>query len=166
MSIITVVGNLTADPDQLRYAGETPVLNANLAENNRVKVNGQWQDGEPTFYRLNIWRQNAVNAAETLRKGLEVIVVGTQKTTAWTDREGQKRTNLEIDVDYIGPSLRFQTAQVAKVQKGQAQQGGGFGGGQAQQSGWGAQQPAADPWGGAAAGGGSWDTPGSSEPPF
>lgn len=165
MSSITVIGNLTADPDQIRYAGETPVLNANLAENNRVKVNGQWQDGEPTFYRLNIWRQNAVNAAETLRKGLEVIVVGTQKTTAWTDKEGQKRTNLEIDVDYIGPSLRFQTAQVAKVQKGQAQQGGGFGGGQA-------QQPAADPWGqqpggwgGAPSGGNDWGTP-SGQPAF
>lgn len=157
----TLLGNLTTDPDQVRYAGEYPVLNVNLAVNQRVKGrDGQWTDGEPTFYRLNIWRDLALNAAETLRKGMQVIVTGRVKSSAW-EKDGEKRTGLEIDVDAIGPNLRFQTAQVQKAQA--RPQGGGFAGGQQQGGGFGG---ASDPWAGQSAAGGGWDTPGDTAPPF
>lgn len=165
MSTTITIGRLTADPDQLRYAGEAPVLNASLAENHRVKVNGQWQDGPATFYRLNIWRHNAVNAAESLRKGVQVIVVGTQKTTVWTDQNGQERKELEIDVEHIGPSLQLQTTQVHSAIPGARQpHQGGFGGGASntydatQTTGWGQPAPPQS-----AAGQGGWPT---DEPDF
>lgn len=153
---IELVGNLTAEPDQIRYAGETPVLNVNVAVNRREKVRGEWQDGTPTFYRLNIWRDTALNAAETLRKGMQVLVTGTVKSSSY-EKDGQQRTSLEIDVDHIGPSLRFQTAQVQRVQRQQQP----------------AAQPAADPWvqqqggWGGAPSGDAWGAPQqSTEAPF
>lgn len=155
-----IEGNLTADPDQIRYAGDVPVLNINVAVNSREKVNGQWGDGEPTFYRVAIWRDQAVNAAESLRKGTSVMVYGTVKSKSW-EKDGQRRTSLEMEAIVIGPSLRWQTAQVARAGKassGQRAQTNGF----AQ-----AEQPAQDPWGGQpSGGGGSWGTPADGAAPF
>lgn len=130
-----IEGNLTHDPDEVRYAGDTPVLNVSVAVNSREKVNGQWQDGEPTFYRVALWRDLALNSAETLRKGMSVLITGQVKTRAY-EKDGEKRTSLEMNADAIGPSLRFQTAQVQRVQKGAQQPQ------QSPQH----QQPAADPW--------------------
>lgn len=161
MHTTTITGNITKDPEGLRHVGDAPVLNLNVAVNRREKVKGEWQDGEPTFYRLNIWRDLAVNAADSLRKGQEVIVVGTVKTHSW-DQDGQRRSAQEIDVDAIGPNLRFQTTTAQKVHKNSGgQSAGGAGAG-----GWGNDQPPQDPWGGAPASGGSWGTPQDNEPPF
>lgn len=163
-----IEGNLTADPDQIRYAGDVPVLNINVAVNSREKFNGQWQDGEPTFYRVAIWRDQAVNAAESLRKGTSVMVYGTVKSKSW-EKDGQRRTSLEMEAIVIGPSLRWQTAQVARVNRKQdGGQSGGFGGsaGGAGAGGWGNDQPAQDPWGGQPSGGGSWGAPQDNNPPY
>lgn len=164
MHQVVITGNLTHDPDGLRHVGDAAVLNLNVAVNRREKVKGEWQDGEPTFCRLNIWRDLAVNAAESLRRGQEVVVVGTAKTRSW-DQDGQRRSAQEIDVDAIGPNLRFQTTTAQKVQKntGGASTTAGFAG---TGGGWGNAQPAQDPWGGAPASGGSWGTPDSDDPPF
>ena len=113
---IIIEGNLTHDPDQVRYVGDTPVLNISVAVNSREKVDGQWKDGEPTFYRVALWRDLALNGAETLRKGMSVIVSGRVKTRAY-EKDGEKRTSMELDADAIGPSLRFQVAQVTRAQK-------------------------------------------------
>lgn len=167
MHTTTITGNLTHDPDGLRHVGDAAVLNLNVAVNRREKVKGEWQDGEPSFYRLNIWRDLAVNAAESLRKGQEVIVVGTVKTRSW-EQDGQRRSAQEIDVDAIGPNLRFQTAQSQKVQKnsGGASTTGGFASTSGTGSGWGNDQPQ-DPWGAQEnSGGGSWGTPNDGPAPF
>lgn len=159
----TIEGNLTHDPDEVRYAGDTPVLNVSVAVNSREKVNGQWQDGEPTFYRVALWRDLALNGAETLRKGMNVLITGQVKTRAY-EKDGDKRTSLEMNADAIGPSLRFQTAQVQKVQKGSQQsqqsQPQGYGGSLAQPDPWAAQQPAAQPQSQ------GWDAPQQDEVPF
>lgn len=165
---ITVRGNLTADPE-LRYTPSgAAVSNPVIASTPRFfdRQANEWKDGETLFVRCTVWRELAENIAESLRKGTAVIAEGKLKARSFQDKDGNNRTSWELDVDDMGASMRGATLDVQKTQKGQSQQGGGFGGGQAQQSGWGAQQPAADPWGGAPAGGGSWDTPGSSEPPF
>lgn len=154
---IIIEGNLTHDPDQVRYVGDTPVLNISVAVNSREKVDGQWKDGEPTFYRVALWRDLALNGAETLRKGMSVIVSGRVKTRAY-EKDGEKRTSMELDADAIGPSLRFQVAQVARAQK-QAQH--------APQQPAQAAQPQSDPWAAQQpAQGGGWDTPASNEPAF
>ena len=164
---ITVRGNLTADPE-LRYTPSgAAVSNPVIASTPRFfdRQANEWKDGETLFVRCTVWRELAENIAESLRKGTAVIAEGKLKARSFQDKDGNNRTSWELDVDDMGASMRGATLDVQKTQKGHAQQGGGFGGGQSQQSGWGAQQPAGDPWGGAAAGGG-WDAPGSSEPPF
>lgn len=159
MHTTTITANLTHDPDELRHVGDAAVLNLNVAVNRREKVRGEWQDGEPTFYRLNLWRDLAINASDSLRKGQEVIVVGTVKTRTW-EKDGQKRSSQEIDVEAIGPNLRFQTTTAQKAPKnggGQRAQSNGF----AQ-----AEQPAQDPWAQPSGGGGSWGTPDDGAAPF
>ncbi|HWM73382.1 MAG TPA: single-stranded DNA-binding protein, partial [Nocardioides sp.] len=158
------------------------VANFTVASTPRTlnKQTNEWEDGEAMFLRCSVWRQAAENVAESLQKGARVIVQGRMRARTWETREGEKRTSFEIDVDEIGPSLRWATAKVAKA--GRSSGGGGYGA-----SGGGQQQPAGgDPWatsgapqggGGGAApapapqgGGGQdpWGAPGvsSDEPPF
>lgn len=160
---ITVIGNLTADPELRFTPSGHAVANFTVASTPRNfdKATNQWVDGEALFLRCSIWRQAAENVAESLQKGMRVIVTGNLKMRGYETREGEKRTSTEIDVQEIGPSLTFATAQVNRT----ARQGGGStqGGQNARQSAphsggdWGAPAtPQNDPWA----------TPAASEPPF
>lgn len=114
-TIITVVGNLTADPE-LRYTqGGLAVANYTIASTPRTfdKQRNEYVDGEPLFIRASCWREFAENVAGSLSKGNRVIATGRLKQRSYDDRDGNKRTAIELEVDEIGPSLRFATAQVA-----------------------------------------------------
>jgi single-strand DNA-binding protein len=157
-TVITVIGNLTADPELRFTQSGAAVANFTVASTPRTfdRQTGEWKDGEALFLRCNIWRQAAENVAESLTRGARVIVSGRLKQRSFETREGEKRTVVELEVDEVGPSLRYATAKVNKVSRGSG--GGGFGG-----SGNGA--PADDPWGSAppaGTGGGGF----SDEPPF
>lgn len=106
------VGNLTDDPE-LRYTQNgTPVVNFNLAVNQRVKdQDGTWRDGDTSFFRVNVWRDQAEHVAESLAKGHRAVVLGRLRTRAWETSEGEKRTSTEIDADEVAPSLKWATAR-------------------------------------------------------
>lgn len=148
---ITVVGNLTADPDLRFTPSGAAVANFTVASTPRFfdKQTNDWKDGDALFLRCSIWRQAAENVAESLTKGARVIVQGRLKQRSYETREGERRTVYELDVDEVGPSLRYATAKVSKVTRS----GGGFGGGSAP-----AAAPAEDPWASAPAA--------DDEPPF
>ena len=166
---ITIVGNLTADPELRFTPSGAAVANFTVASTPRIfdRQSSEWKDGEALFLRCNIWREAAENVAESLTRGSRVIVTGRLKQRSFETREGEKRTVFEVEVDEIGPSLRYATAKVNKASRGGGG-GGGFGGGGASAGG-GGSRPAAtatndDPWGSAPASGsfgGSDD-----EPPF
>ncbi len=174
---ITVVGNLTADPELRFTPNGAAVANFRIASTPRVfdRQSNEWKDGEALFLSCSVWRQYAENVAETLRKGMQVIVQGRLKSRSYDDREGVKRTVFEIDVDDVGPTLRFATATVNRSSGGggggggqwQGNQGGGNAGGGQQ----GGQQ--ADPWassgntgGGNRGGNDPWAQSQPEEPPF
>jgi single-strand DNA-binding protein len=124
---VTLVGNLTDDPE-LRYTPQgAAVANFRIAVNHRFKdTAGNWQDGETSYFRINCWRQLAENVAESLTRGTRVVVNGRLKMRSWETQEGEKRTVVEIEADEIGPSLRFATAKVDRTKGGGP---GGNGGG-------------------------------------
>ena len=158
---ITVVGNLTADPELRFTPSGAAVANFTVASTPRIydRQAGEWKDGEALFLRCNIWREAAENVAESLTRGARVIVHGRLKQRSFETREGEKRTVVEVEVDEIGPSLRYATAKVNKASRG-GSGSGGFGSSSRQQS----EKPADDPWGSAPAAG---STGGSDdEPPF
>ena len=172
---ITVVGNLTADPELRFTPSGAAVANFTVASTPRIfdRQSSEWKDGEALFLRCNIWREAAENVAESLTRGSRVIVTGRLKQRSFETREGEKRTVFEVEVDEIGPSLRYATAKVNKASRGGGGGGGGGfggGGGGGGAGGGGGSRPAAaaatndDPWGSAPASGsfgGSDD-----EPPF
>jgi single-strand DNA-binding protein len=166
-TIITVVGNLTADPELRFTPSGAAVANFTVASTPRIfdRQSSEWKDGEALFLCCSIWREAAENVAESLTRGARVIVTGRLKQRSFETKEGEKRTVMEVEVEEIGPSLKYATAKVNKASRGGG--GGGFGGGAP--SGGGGSRPAAaasneDPWGSAPASGsfgGSDD-----EPPF
>lgn len=119
-TIITVVGNLTADPELRFTTSGVAVANFTVASTPSTfdKAAGEWKDGEALFLRCNIWRQAAENVAESLTRGTRVVVTGRLKQRSF-EKDGEKRTVIELEVDEIGPSLRYATAKVAKVQRGE-----------------------------------------------
>ncbi len=127
-TVITVVGNLTADPELRFTPAGAAVANFTVASTPRVfdRQSNEWKDGEALFLRCNIWREAAENVAESLTRGSRVIVQGRLKQRSYETREGEKRTVVELEVDEIGPSLRYATAKVTKAGRGGG--GGGFGG--------------------------------------
>ena len=132
---ITVIGNLT-DAPELRYtAGGDPVATFTVASTPRTfdRQSNEWKDGEAMFLRASLWKDAALNAAESLTKGMRVIVSGSLVARSFEDREGNKRTSFELKDAEVGPSLKWATAKVARSQQGggsgNASQGGGFGGG-------------------------------------
>lgn len=134
--IITVVGNLTGDPE-LRYVSSgTPVASFTVASTPRTqnRQTQQWEDGEPMFIRCSVWREYGENVAESLSKGMRVVVTG-RLTVRTYDYNGQQRTSLEMQVDEIGPSLRYARAQVTKTTSGAPRSGGGNFGGNSYQGG-------------------------------
>lgn len=167
-TVITVIGNLTSDPELRFTPSGAAVANFTVASTPRTldKQSGEWKDGEALFLRCNIWRQAAENVAESLTRGARVVVQGRLKQRSFETKEGEKRTVVELEVEEIGPSLRYATAKVNKVSRGTGGGGGGgFGGG-----GGGGQSapPADDPWGSAPPAGGTGGGGGgfSDEPPF
>ncbi|OBI39695.1 single-stranded DNA-binding protein [Mycobacterium colombiense] len=166
---ITVVGNLTADPELRFTPSGAAVANFTVASTPRIydRQSGEWKDGEALFLRCNIWREAAENVAESLTRGARVIVTGRLKQRSFETREGEKRTVFEVEVDEIGPSLRYATAKVNKASRsggGGGGFGGGGGGGSRQQSAPASSAPADDPWGSAPASGSFGG--GDDEPPF
>jgi single-strand DNA-binding protein len=128
-TIITVVGNLTADPELRFTPSGAAVANFTVASTPRMfdRQTNEWKDGEALFLRCNVWRQAAENVAESLTRGARVVVTGRLKQRSFETKEGEKRTVIELEVDEIGPSLRYATAKVNKVSRGSG--GGDFGGG-------------------------------------
>lgn len=114
-TILTVVGNLTADPELRFTASGVAVANLTVASTPRVLRDGEWRDGDAMFLRCNLWRQLAENAAESLSRGTRVIVSGRLRQRSYETRDGDKRTVMELEVDEIGPSVRFATAKVVKT---------------------------------------------------
>jgi len=129
-TVITVVGNLTADPE-LRYTQNgLPVANFTIASTPRNfdRQANEWKDGDPLFLRASVWREFAEHVAGSLTKGSRVIATGRLRQRSYQDREGQNRTSIELEVDEIGPSLRYATAQVTRAASSGGQGGGSFGG--------------------------------------
>ena len=171
-TVITIVGNLVDDPELRFTPSGAAVAKFRIASTPRFmdKQTNEWKDGESLFLSCNVWRQAAENVAESLQRGMRVIVQGRLKQRSYETKEGEKRTVYEIEVDEVGPSLRSATAKVAKTQRGAGS--GGFGGGGAavaDNDPWAAAAPAAPAGGaGGGGGGGGWNAPGaaSDEPPF
>jgi single-strand DNA-binding protein len=130
-TIITVVGNLTADPELRFTPSGAAVASFTVASTPRTfdRQSNEWKDGEALFLRCSIWRQAAENVAETLTRGMRVVLQGRLQQRSYETREGEKRTVIEMQVDEIGPSLRYATAKVNRTARGSDTGGGGFGGG-------------------------------------
>jgi single-strand DNA-binding protein len=190
---ITVIGNLTNDPELRFTPSGSAVANFTIASTPRTfdRQSNEWKDGETLFLRASVWREAAENVAESLTKGMRVIVSGRLKSRSYETKEGEKRTVIELEVDEIGPSLRYANAKVNRTQRsggggagngaqggfgGGNSGGGGFGGGSGGNQGgnsggtWGGNQPAQqdDPWAtpGVSNAGGGWGNGPDSEPPF
>jgi single-strand DNA-binding protein len=183
-TVITVVGNLVDDPELRFTPSGAAVANFRIASTPRTfdRQTNEWKDGDALFLSCSVWRQAAENVAESLQRGMRVVVQGRLKQRSYETREGEKRTVVELEVDEVGPSLAFATAKVTRASRsgggggysGGGQQGGGqsrpqqSGGGndpwatpapaQGGQGGGGQAAPAGDPWGAPGAG--------SDEPPF
>lgn len=149
-TVITIIGNLTADPEMRTTRNGSTVANFSIAATPRVfdKQSNQWVDGDALFLRCSAWRDLASHCVQTLRKGMRVIAQGRLQQRSYQAQDGSNRTVIEMTVDEIGPSLRYATAQVQKMQSG-GYQGNANGGGyqqpqQAQQQ---SQAPADDQWG-------------------
>lgn len=162
-TVITLVGNLVDDPELRFTPSGAAVAKFRVASTPRYldKQTNEWKDGESLFLSCNVWRQAAENAAESLTRGMRVIVQGRLKQRSYETRDGEKRTVFEVEVDEVGPSLKNATAKVTKAQRG----GGGFSGGGAASSDdpWASASPAGDSWGGSS---GSSGSAASDEPPF
>jgi single-strand DNA-binding protein len=169
-TIITVVGNLTADPELRFTPSGAAVANFTVASTPRIfdRQSNEWKDGDALFMRCSIWREAAENVAESLTRGSRVIVQGRLKQRSYETREGEKRTVVELEVDEIGPSLRYATAKVNKASRSGGGGGGfgsgGGGGGSRGSGGDSAEAKTDDPWGSAPASGSF--SGGDDEPPF
>ena len=175
---ITLVGNLTADPELRFTPSGAAVANFTVASTPRTfdRQTSEWKDGDAMFINCSVWRQYAENVAESLQKGTRVIVSGRLKSRSYETREGEKRTVFEVDVDEVGPALRYSTAKLTRTTAGGPGGGGGGGqwqgnqsqGGSSTSSGGGAQ----DPWSSNAPAGGNrgaadpWAQSNAEEPPF
>jgi single-strand DNA-binding protein len=166
-TVITIVGNLVDEPELKFTSSGVAVAKFRVASTPRTfdRQTNEWQDGESLFLSCSVWRQAAENCAETLAKGMRVIVQGRLRQRSYEDKQGVKRTVMELDVDEIGPSLRSATAKVTKA--------GGSGSGRQQfeetrrQT---SQEAGRDPWAagvpGTAPAAGAWSGPSGDEPPF
>jgi len=160
-TVITVVGNLTADPELRFTPAGAAVANFTVASTPRTfdRQSNEWKDGDALFMRCNIWREAAENVAESLTRGARVVVTGRLRQRSYETREGEKRTVVELEVDEVGPSLRYATAKVNKVSRGGGGGGkrvvGGGGGGDGDDGG--GKKVVGDGGGGDGGGGGGGD---------
>jgi len=157
---LTVIGNLTNDPELRFTPAGAAVANFTIASTQRTfdRSSNEWKDGESLFLRCSVWREAAENVAESLTKGMRVILSGDLKQRSYETKEGEKRTVIELEVQEIGPSLKYANAKVNRTQRS-----GGQGGQQqaqqpAQQQPWGGNQPAQNP--------GGWGNGNQAEAPF
>ena len=136
-TVITIIGNLTGDPELRFTAAGVAVANFTVASTPRAfdRQANDWKDGETLFMRCSVWRDAAENVAESLQRGTRVLVTGRLRSRSYETKEGEKRTVVELDVDEVGPSLRYATAKVAKTQRASASSGG-----------YGSGRQASDPW--------------------
>jgi single-strand DNA-binding protein len=164
---ITLVGNLTADPELRFTPSGAAVANFTVASTPRTfdRQTNEWRDGDAMFLNCAVWRQAAENVAESLQKGMRVIVQGRLRSRSYETRDGERRTVFEIDVDEIGPALRYATAKVTRNASGSSQGGGRPSGGGRGEDPWASGTPSAA---GARSSQGSdpWASPQSDEPPF
>jgi single-strand DNA-binding protein len=163
-TVITVVGNLTSDPE-LRYTQNgLAVANFTIASTPRTfdRQANEWKDGEALFLRASVWREFAEHVASSLTKGSRVIAQGRLKQRSYETKEGEKRTSIELEIDEIGPSLRYATASITRTQSSRGPGGFSSGGGAVEEP-WAASAPAD-----ASSGADVWNTPGSfnDETPF
>ena len=193
-TVITIIGNITGDPELRFTPSGAAVANFTVASTPRAfdRQSNEWKDGETLFMRCSVWRDAAENVAESLNRGTRVIVSGRLKSRSYETKEGEKRTVVEMEVDEVGPSLRYASAKVTKTQRGNG--GGGFGGQQGgssfgsqqqedpwatgpgqgatgggqpvSQGGWSGGTPSSAPQGGGQQGGWGNNAPGYDEPPF
>jgi len=161
---ITVVGNLTDDPELRFTPSGAAVAKFRIASTPRTldRQSGEWKDGEPLFLACNIWRDAAEHVAESLQRGARVIVQGRLRQRSYETREGEKRTVYELEVDEIGPSLRYATAKVQRMNRSGGGSGGGFG---ASNGGGGGGGGSSRPSSGGSGGGGNFDDPWATSAP-
>ena len=162
-TVITVIGNLTADPELRWTQSGAAVADFTVASTPRTydRNAGEWRDGDTLFMRCSVWRETAENVAESLRKGMRVIVQGRLTQRSYDTQQGERRTVVELQVDEVGPSLRRARAQVTRVQAPAASAPAASAPGSGGAAGWGREAPQHDPWG-AQGGAASF----GSEPPF
>ena len=177
-TVITVVGNLVDDPELRFTPSGAAVANFRIASTPRTfdRQTNEWKDGDALFLSCSVWRQAAENVAESLQKGMRVVVQGRLKSRQYETREGEKRTVFEIEVEEVGPSLKYATAKVTRAARssggggGYSNQGGGQGGGAPASDPWASSAPAGGNQGGGAPAGDPWGAPGvgggNEEPPF
>ncbi|MGZ4602349.1 MAG: single-stranded DNA-binding protein [Kineosporiaceae bacterium] len=178
-TVITIIGNLTNDPELRFTPSGAAVANFTVASTPRTfdRQSNEWKDGETLFMRCSVWREAAENLAESLQRGTRVIVSGRLRSRTYDTKEGEKRTVVELEVDEVGPSLRYATTKVSKTSRGGG--AGGFGGGGGNGGGGGAggsggggggygspQGRTEDPWATGPAGGGSAYAGAPEDPPF
>ena len=171
---ITIVGNLVGDPEPRYTPTGQAVANFRIASTPRFmdRTTNEWKDGDSLFLSCNVWRQAAENVAESLQRGMRVIVQGRLRQRSYETKEGEKRTVYEVEVDEVGPSLRNASAKVTKSQRSSGGFGGGGGGGQAGPGGQGGygggggSRPAEDPWASDARAGSAGEGGYTDEPPF
>jgi len=159
-TVITVIGNITGDPELRFTPSGAAVANFTVASTPRAfdRQSNEWKDGETLFMRCSVWRDAAENVAESIQRGTRVIVSGRLKSRSYETKEGEKRTVVELDVEEVGPSLKYASAKVTKTQRGGGPgSGGGFGGAGGGGGGYGSSGGnQEDPWAtGAGSGGGS-----------
>ncbi|MCI1260776.1 MAG: single-stranded DNA-binding protein [Tetrasphaera jenkinsii] len=155
---LTIIGNLTGDPELRFTPSGAAVANFTVASTPRTfdRQSNEWKDGETLFMRCSVWREVAENVAESLHKGTRVLVTGRLRSRSYETKEGEKRTVVEMEVDEIGPSLRYATTKVNRTQRSG---GGGFGGGGgSQEDPWSSQGSGSGGNQGGNQGGGSWNS--------
>jgi single-strand DNA-binding protein len=172
-TVITIIGNLTNDPELRFTPSGAAVANFTVASTPRTfdRQSNEWKDGETLFLRCSVWREAAENVAESLQRGTRVIVSGRLRSRTYDTKEGEKRTVIELEVDEVGPSLRYATTKVSKTSRGGG--GGGFGGGGGNGGGLGGggggygtpQGRTEDPWATSSSGGNAY-AGAQDDPPF
>lgn len=157
-TVITVIGNLTADPELRFTPAGAAVANFTIASTPRQfdRQSNEWKDGEALFLRASVWKEAAENVAETLTKGMRVIAQGRLRSRSYETKEGERRTVMELEVDEIGPSLKYASAKVTRTARGNGE--GAAGRAPASSAGAG--------WNNSTAGGGGWGNPPAQDPPF
>ena len=158
-TVITIIGNLTNDPELRFTPSGAAVANFTVASTPRTfdRQSGEWKDGETLFMRCSVWREAAENVAESLTRGTRVIVSGRLRSRTYDTKEGEKRTVVELEVDEVGPSLRYATTKVSKTSRGGGGGGGGYGAPQGRSE---------DPWATGPSGGGNAYAGAPEDPPF